>query len=51
MGAGIAQVCAQGGYRVLLADAALDRAESAKVGIDTQLARLRDKGKLTGKAK
>lgn len=47
MGAGIAQVCAQRGYRVLLADAALERAESAKAGIDKQLARLRDKGKLS----
>ncbi|HYQ43143.1 MAG TPA: 3-hydroxyacyl-CoA dehydrogenase NAD-binding domain-containing protein [Polyangiaceae bacterium] len=47
MGAGIAQVCAQRGYRVLLADAALERAESAKLGIHKQLARLREKGKLT----
>jgi 3-hydroxybutyryl-CoA dehydrogenase len=47
MGAGIAQVCAQGGYRVLLTDAALARAESAKGVIDQHLARLRDKGKLT----
>ena len=47
MGAGIAQVCAQRGYRVLLADAALERAKSAKLGIDKQLGRLRDKGKLT----
>jgi 3-hydroxybutyryl-CoA dehydrogenase len=47
MGAGIAQVCAQSGYRVLLADAALERAESAKLGIEKQLGRLRDKGKLT----
>ena len=47
MGAGIAQVCAQRGYRVLLADAALDRAKSAKLGIDKQLGRMRDKGKLT----
>ena len=46
MGAGIAQVCAQHGYRVLLADASVERAESAKLGIDKQLARLRDKGKL-----
>ncbi|HKO52520.1 MAG TPA: 3-hydroxyacyl-CoA dehydrogenase NAD-binding domain-containing protein [Polyangiaceae bacterium] len=47
MGAGIAQVCAQRGYRVLLADAALERAESAKAGIAKQLSRLREKGKLT----
>jgi 3-hydroxybutyryl-CoA dehydrogenase len=47
MGAGIAQVCAQRGYRVLLADAALERAKSAKLGIDKQLSRLQSKGKLT----
>jgi len=47
MGAGIAQVCAQRGYRVLLADAALDRAKSAKTAIDKQLGRLSDKGKLS----
>jgi 3-hydroxybutyryl-CoA dehydrogenase len=47
MGAGIAQVCAQRGYRVLLADAALDRAQSAKLGIVKQLGRLQAKGKLT----
>jgi len=47
MGAGIAQVCAQGGYRVLLVDSALERAESAKAGVDKQLGRLREKGKLT----
>ncbi|HYP97135.1 MAG TPA: 3-hydroxyacyl-CoA dehydrogenase NAD-binding domain-containing protein [Polyangiaceae bacterium] len=50
MGAGIAQVCAQRGYRVLLADAALDRAERAKAGIEKQLERLRDKGKLSAEA-
>jgi 3-hydroxybutyryl-CoA dehydrogenase len=47
MGAGIAQVCAQRGYRVLLADAALERAKSAKLGIDKQLGRLHSKGKLS----
>jgi len=47
MGAGIAQVCAQQGYRVLLADTELPRAEAAKRGIDRQLGRLRDKGKLS----
>lgn len=46
MGAGIAQVCAMGGYRVLLADASLERAERAKHAIEKQLVRLRDKGKL-----
>jgi len=46
MGAGIAQVCAQRGYRVLLADSALERATAGKISIERQLARLRDKGKL-----
>ena len=46
MGAGIAQVCAQAGYPVLLVDAALERAISAKAGIEQQLTRLVDKGKL-----
>ena len=30
MGAGIAQVCAANGYRVLLSDASLERAEKGK---------------------
>ncbi|MEO6602854.1 MAG: 3-hydroxyacyl-CoA dehydrogenase NAD-binding domain-containing protein, partial [Polyangiaceae bacterium] len=47
MGAGIAQVCARSGYLVLLADAAPERALSAKVGIERQLTRLCDKGKLS----
>ena len=47
MGAGIAQVCAQRGYRVLLADVVLERAKGAKSGIDKQLGRLQVKGKLT----
>ncbi|MEO8902226.1 MAG: 3-hydroxyacyl-CoA dehydrogenase NAD-binding domain-containing protein [Polyangiaceae bacterium] len=46
MGAGIAQVCAQAGYSVLLVDAALERAVSAKSGIEKQLTRLVEKGKL-----
>ncbi len=46
MGAGIAQVCAQAGYQVLLVDAALERAVSAKAGIEQQLSRLVSKGKL-----
>jgi len=47
MGAGIAQVCAQSGYRVLLTDAAPERTLSAKAGIERQLSRLCDKGKLS----
>ena len=46
MGAGIAQVCAAAGYRVLLADAALDRATSGKASIERALTRLTEKGKL-----
>jgi len=47
MGAGIAQVCAQSGYTVLLVDAAAERALGAKAGIERQLGRLCDKGKLS----
>jgi 3-hydroxybutyryl-CoA dehydrogenase len=47
MGAGIAQVCAQNGYTVLLADALPERAASAKAGIERQLTRLSEKGKLS----
>ena len=46
MGAGIAQVSAQAGYRVLLSDVALDRAEAGKAGIAKALARLVDKEKI-----
>ena len=37
MGAGIAQVCAQGGYVVVLVDAAIERAQAGKAGIEKQL--------------
>jgi 3-hydroxybutyryl-CoA dehydrogenase len=47
MGAGIAQVAAQAGYAVLLADIDLARAEAGKAGIGKQLARAVDKGKLS----
>lgn len=46
MGAGIAQVAAQAGYRVLLSDIDLETAEKAKVGIARQLDRLVEKDKL-----
>jgi len=46
MGAGIAQVLAQFGYSVLLADLSVARAETGKAGIARALARLVDKGKL-----
>jgi 3-hydroxybutyryl-CoA dehydrogenase len=43
MGAGIAQVAAQSGHRVLLADVSLDRAEAARAGIAKRLARAVEK--------
>ncbi|HEY3667455.1 MAG TPA: 3-hydroxyacyl-CoA dehydrogenase NAD-binding domain-containing protein, partial [Polyangiaceae bacterium] len=46
MGAGIAQVCALGGYSVLLVDSSLERAQAGKTGIDRQLTRMCEKGKL-----
>lgn len=46
MGAGIAQVSAQAGYRTLLSDISVDRAEAGKAGIAKLLARAVDKGKL-----
>ncbi len=46
MGAGIAQVCAQAGYTVLLADAALERSNAGKAAIEKQLSRLVEKNKL-----
>lgn len=50
MGAGIAQVSAQAGYRVLLADVSLERAHAGKAGIARQLARAVEKGKLDAAA-
>jgi 3-hydroxybutyryl-CoA dehydrogenase len=47
MGAGIAQVCAQGGYSVLLVDSTEERAQLGKANVDKHLTRLTDKGKLT----
>jgi len=46
MGAGIAQVAAQAGYAVLLADVDQARADAGKAGIAKQLGRLVEKGKL-----
>ncbi len=46
MGAGIAQVSAQAGYRVLLSDMDLARAEAGKAGIAKQLNRLVEKEKI-----
>ena len=46
MGAGIAQVAAQTGYDVLLADVSQERADAGKAGIVKQLGRLVEKGKL-----
>ncbi|ONF96581.1 3-hydroxyacyl-CoA dehydrogenase NAD-binding domain-containing protein [Sphingomonas jeddahensis] len=51
MGAGIAQVSAQAGYRVLLSDVDKARAEAGKAGIAKQLARAVEKGKLEAQAR
>jgi 3-hydroxybutyryl-CoA dehydrogenase len=47
MGAGIAQVSAQAGYRVLLSDVDLARAEAGKAGIAKQLNRAVEKEKIS----
>ena len=46
MGAGIAQVSALAGYKVLLADVDVERAQKGKDGIAKQLSRLVEKGKM-----
>ena len=51
MGAGIAQVAAQTGYTVLLADVSQERADAGKAGIVKQLGRLVEKAKLTAEAR
>src|SRR5450432_3183285 len=51
MGSGIALVCAQAGYTVLLSDAAIERAQAGKAGISAQLTRQVDKGKLDAAAR
>lgn len=51
MGAGIAQVSAQAGYRVLLSDMDVERAERGKAGIAKQLARAVEKEKITADAR
>ena len=51
MGAGIAQVSAQAGYRVLLADVGLAEAEKGKAGIAKQLDRAVTKEKITQEAR
>ena len=51
MGAGIAQVSAQAGYRVLLSDVSKERAEAGKAGIAKQLDRLVSKEKLEAGAR
>ena len=47
MGAGIAQVAAQAGYRVLLSDISVDQAEQGKAGIAKRLARAVEKEAIT----
>lgn len=51
MGAGIAQVSAQAGYRVLLSDMDRARAEAGKAGIAKQLDRQVSKEKITAEAR
>ena len=51
MGAGLAQVSAQAGYRVLLSDVSKERAEAGKAGIAKQLDRLVSKEKLEAGAR
>ncbi|WP_010184687.1 3-hydroxybutyryl-CoA dehydrogenase [Sphingomonas sp. PAMC 26605] len=51
MGAGIAQVSAQAGYRVLLSDMNLERAQAGKAGIAKQLDRQVSKDKITAEAR
>lgn len=51
MGAGIAQVSAAAGYRVLLADVDQARAEASKAGIVKRLARDVEKGKIEAEAR
>lgn len=51
MGAGIAQVAAASGYRVLLSDIGLEQAEKGKGGIARSLDRLVTKEKITGDAR
>ena len=51
MGAGIAQVSAQAGYKVLLSDVDQARAEAGKAGIAKALDRLVTKEKLTAEAR
>jgi 3-hydroxybutyryl-CoA dehydrogenase len=51
MGAGIAQVAAQAGYKVLLSDMDLARAEGGKAGIAKALDRLVSKEKITAEAR
>src|SRR5688572_16077893 len=47
MGVGIAQVCAATGLSVSLCDVSRERAAQGKAGIEKQLKRLIDKGKMT----
>ncbi|MBB4617435.1 3-hydroxybutyryl-CoA dehydrogenase [Sphingomonas abaci] len=51
MGAGIAQVSAQAGYRVLLSDVSRDQAETGKAGIARALDRLVAKEKIAADAR
>jgi 3-hydroxybutyryl-CoA dehydrogenase len=50
MGAGISQVSAQAGYRVLLSDVNQEVAEAGKAGIEKRVARVVQKGDVTAEA-
>ncbi|MFA7440107.1 MAG: 3-hydroxyacyl-CoA dehydrogenase NAD-binding domain-containing protein [Sphingomonadaceae bacterium] len=50
MGVGIAQSAAVSGHDVILSDVTLDRAENGKAGIEKQLRRMVEKGKLDADA-
>lgn len=51
MGAGIAQVAAQSGHKVILADVQQDQLSKAESQLEKVLARLVEKGKMTGEHK
>ncbi|MGB9887636.1 MAG: 3-hydroxyacyl-CoA dehydrogenase family protein [Moorellales bacterium] len=51
MGRGIAQLAAQSGFQVVLSDTSLDIVDKAVASVEQQLARLVEKGKISGEDK
>jgi len=51
MGGGIAQVCAERGFQVLLSDADLERAQKGKARIEKVLGKLVDKGRIEARVR